>query len=325
MIARIAIAAVTLACACDPLAHAAEIAYPVRPIRLVVTSAPGGNVDIVSRVTGQYLTEALGQPVLVDNKPGANSMLATEYTARSAPDGYTLVVVSNAHATNPTLVSKMPYDTLKDLASVSLLSTQSNVLILYPGVAANSVKELIALAKARPGDLFYGSSGNGSSANLAGELFNSMAATRITQVPYKGTAQILNDVISGRIQLSFSSLTSVLPHYKAGRLKALGLTGVRRAAAAPEIPTIAEAGVPGYRSINWLAMLAPAATPRPVIAILNRTIVQRWNMPETQARFAGLGADPRASSPEELDQFIREEISMWGKIIKDAGIKVDLE
>jgi tripartite-type tricarboxylate transporter receptor subunit TctC len=304
---------------------AADDDYPSRPVRLIATSAAGGNLDITARLTAQFLGETLKQQFIVDNKPGANSMLATEFTVRSAPDGYTLVVVSNAHSTNPTLVAKMPYDTLKDLASISVLTTQSNILIVNTEVPAKSVRELVALAKAKPGELFYGSSGNGSSGNLAAELFNGLAGTKITQVPYKGTAQLINDVISGRIQLSFSSLTSVLPNIKAGKLRALGSTGVKRSPAAPDIPTIAEAGVPGYRSVNWTGLLGPAAVPRPVIAKLNRTVVQRWATPEVQAKFTALGADARASSPEEMDDFIREEIKTWAKVIKDANIKVDLD
>ena len=299
--------------------------YPVRPIRLIVTAAAGGNADTVARLTGQFLSEGLRQAVVIDNRPGANSMLATEMTVRAAPDGYTLVLVSNAHATNPSLVSRMPYDTLKDLAPVSLLATTSNVLVINPSVGVSSIKDLIAMARAKPGQLNYGSSGNGSSANLAAELFNSLAGVRITQVPYKGTAQLLTDVISGQIQLSFSSMASIMPYVKTGKLRALGTTGVKRSAAAPDVPTIAEAGVPGYRSINWNGLLAPAATPKPVIATLNREIVRQFKTPAAQERFASVGIEALSGTPAEFDKFIREEIRQWGKVIKAAGIKVDLE
>jgi tripartite-type tricarboxylate transporter receptor subunit TctC len=292
---------------------------------MIVTAAAGGNADTVARITGHYLTEGLHRPVVIDNRPGANSMLATELTVRAAPDGYTLVLVSNAHATNPSLVSKMPYDTLRDLAPISLLATTSNVLVVNPAVGANSVKELVAIAKAKPGQLNYGSSGNGSSANLAAELFNSLAGVRISQVPYKGTSQLLTDVISGQIQLSFSSMASVLPHIRSGKLKALGVTGTKRSGAAPEVPTIAEAGVPGYRSINWNGLLAPAATPKNIIITLNREIVKQFKTAEAQERFASVGIEPLYGTPAEFDAFIREEIRQWAKVIKQAGIKVDLE
>ena len=231
----------------------------------------------------------------------------------------------SGNATNPSLVSRMPYDTLKDLAPVSLLATTSNVLVINPSVGVSSIKDLIAMARAKPGQLNYGSSGNGSSANLAAELFNSLAGVRITQVPYKGTAQLLTDVISGQIQLSFSSMASIMPHVKTGKLRALGTTGVKRSAAAPDVPTIAEAGVPGYRSINWNGLLAPAATPKPVIATLNREIVRQFKTPAAQERFASVGIEALSGTPAEFDKFIREEIRQWGKVIKAAGIKVDLE
>ena len=321
---KVCVTVLVLAAAFSGYGRAADD-YPVRPIRLIVTAAAGGNADTVVRLTGQFLSEGLRQAVVIDNRPGANSMLATEMTVRAAPDGYTLVLVSNAHATNPSLVSRMPYDTLKDLAPVSLLATTSNVLVINPSVGVSSIKDLIAMARAKPGQLNYGSSGNGSSANLAAELFNSLAGVRITQVPYKGTAQLLTDVISGQIQLSFSSMASIMPHVKTGKLRALGTTGVKRSAAAPDVPTIAEAGVPGYRSINWNGLLAPAATPKPVIATLNREIVRQFKTPAAQERFASVGIEALSGTPAEFDKFIREEIRQWGKVIKAAGIKVDLE
>ena len=321
---KVCVTVLVLAAAFSGYGRAADD-YPVRPIRLIVTAAAGGNADTVARLTGQFLSEGLRQAVVIDNRPGANSMLATEMTVRAAPDGYTLVLVSNAHATNPSLVSRMPYDTLKDLAPVSLLATTSNVLVINPSVGVSSIKDLIAMARAKPGQLNYGSSGNGSSANLAAELFNSLAGVRITQVPYKGTAQLLTDVISGQIQLSFSSMASIMPYVKTGKLRALGTTGVKRSAAAPDVPTIAEAGVPGYRSINWNGLLAPAATPKPVIATLNREIVRKFKTPAAQERFASVGIEALSGTPAEFDKFIREEIRQWGKVIKAAGIKVDLE
>ena len=321
---KVCVTVLVLAAAFSGYGRAADD-YPVRPIRLIVTAAAGGNADTVARLTGQFLSEGLRQAVVIDNRPGANSMLATEMTVRAAPDGYTLVLVSNAHATNPSLVSRMPYDTLKDLAPVSLLATTSNVLVINPSVGVSSIKDLIAMARAKPGQLNYGSSGNGSSANLAAELFNSLAGVRITQVPYKGTAQLLTDVISGQIQLSFSSMASIMPYVKTGKLRALGTTGVKRSAAAPDVPTIAEAGVPGYRSINWNGLLAPAATPKPVIATLNREIVRQFKTPAAQERFASVGIEALSGTPAEFDKFIREEIRQWGKVIKAAGIKVGLE
>ncbi len=242
-----------------PPAKAAEI-YPVRPIRLIIPYAPGGNADIQGRYVAERLTGALGKQVVVDNRPGANSIIGTDLVVHAPADGYTLLIVASAHAVNPSIVSKLPYDTLKDLQPISLVGSTPLIFVANPGLPANNLKELIALAKSRPGGLNYGSSGNGSPANLAGELFNLMAGVKLVHVPYKGTAAAATDVMSGQIQVGFPSMTSVMPLVKAGKLKAYAITAPRRSALAPELPTMAEAGVTDYEASIWNGLLAPAGT-----------------------------------------------------------------
>lgn len=299
--------------------------YPSRPIRLIVPYAAGGNADIVGRLIGQRLGEHLGQQLVIDNRGGANSIIGTAAAAKAPPDGYTILVVAPAIATNPSMVRELPYDTLRDLAPISLVGSTPIILVAHPSLPARTLKELFALAKARPGQLNYASSGHGSPANLAGALMNLMAGINLVHVTYKGTAQATNDVIAGHMHLAFPSMTSVLPHVKAGKLKALGMTGLKRSQLAPDIPTVAEGGLPGYQASIWNGVLAPAATPKPVIARLNAGIVSVLNSPETRNRFAGLGADVESSSPEEFGAFIESETKKWARVIKESGIRVDLE
>lgn len=306
-----------------PLAKAAEI-YPVRPIRLIIPYAPGGNADIQGRYVAERLTGALGKQVVIDNRPGANSIIGTDLAVHAPADGYTLLIVASAHAVNPSIVSKLPYDTLKDLQPISLVGSTPLIFVANPGLPANNLKELIALAKSRPGGLNYGSSGNGSPANLAGELFNLMAGVKLVHVPYKGTAAAATDVMSGQIQVGFPSMTSVMPLVKAAKLKAYAITAPKRSALAPELPTMAEAGVPGYEASIWNGLLAPAGTPQAIVKRINQAAVQSLNSPEARKRYAEIGADVLYCSPEEFDAFIRSEMTKWSKVIRDSGMRVDL-
>ncbi len=297
--------------------------YPARPIRLIVPYAPGGNADIMGRVVGQRLAEALGQPVVIDNRPGANSIIGTEIAARSAPDGHTLLLVAVGHATNPSLLKKLPYDTLRDLAPIGLTGSTPIVLVASFGFPVDSIKSLIAFAKTRPGQINFATSGTGSPGHMAGALFNMMTGVTLTHVPYKGTAQATTDVIAGHIQSGLPSLTSVLPHIRSGKLKALGITAAQRSPLAPELPTIAEAGVPGYQANIWNGLLAAGATPRPIIARLHRELVRQLTLPETRERYASLGADVLTSTPEEFGAFIRAEIAKWQRVIKASGMQTN--
>jgi len=306
-----------------PLAKAAEI-YPVRPIRLIIPYAPGGNADIQGRYVAERLTAALGKQVVVDNRPGANSIIGTDLAVHSPADGYTLLIVASAHAVNPSIVSKLPYDTLKDLQPISLVGSTPLIFVANSGLPANNLKELVALAKSRPGGLNYGSSGNGSPANLAGELFNLMAGVKLVHVPYKGTAAAATDVMSGQIQVGFPSMTSVMPLVKAGKLKAYAITAAKRSALAPELPTMAEAGVPGYEASIWNGLLAPAGTPKAIVQRINQATVQSLNSSEARKRYAAIGADVLYCSPQEFDAFIRSEMTKWSKVIRESGMRVDL-
>jgi tripartite-type tricarboxylate transporter receptor subunit TctC len=316
---------------CLPLIAAASAmpalaaqSYPTRPIRMVVPFAPGGNADIQSRYMAERLTDVLGKQVVVDNRPGANAMIGTGIVVQSPPDGYTLLFVSSGHAVNPAVVSKMPYDTLKQLQPISLVGSTPLLFVAHPSVPANSVKEIIALGRAKPGTLNYGSSGNGSPANLAGALFETMTKVKLVHVPYKGTAQATIEVMAGQIQLAFPSLTSVLPHVKAGKLKAYSITALRRSALAPEVPTTAEAGVPGYEASIWNGILTVAGTPAPIVTRLNQAIVQVLKSSQTAEHYARIGADPLHTSPAEFDAFIRSEMKKWATVVREANIRTDL-
>ena len=300
--------------ACLPLA--VQAAYPDRPIRMVVPYGAGGNADILARLVGGKLADALGQSVVIDNRPGASGLMGSEIVARmSAPDGYTLLWVANGHATNPSTVKKMPFDTLKDLASISLTSSTPMLLVVHNGLPADNMKSLIAYAKTRAGQINYATSGNGSPNNLAGELLNSMAGIKLTHVAYKSTPQATVDVIGGHVHSAMASLTSVLPHVRAQKLKALGTTGAKRSTLAPDVPAIAET-VPGYQAEIWNGLLAPGATPKPIIKRLNEATVAILKTSEIRERYAAIGAELRSSTPEEFDAFTRNEMAKWDKIMR---------
>ena len=300
-------------------------AFPGRPVRLIVPYAPGGNADIMARLLAQRLGDNLRQQVVVDNRPGASGVIGTELAVKSAPDGQTLVLVASSFATNPALIRDLPYDTQRDLAPVSLVGSTPLILAAFPGLPAATVKELLALAKAKPGQLNYASSGNGSPANLAGALLNYMTGANIVHVTYKGTAQATTDVLGGHVQLAYPSMTAALPYVRSGKLKALGMTGLQRSPLAPEVPTVAEAGVAGYQASIWNGVLAPAATPPAIVARLHAELVRVLSSAETRERFAAMGAEAAHSTPDEFRAFTAAEQTKWAKVIRESGIRVELD
>ncbi len=306
-----------------PGAAALAQSYPAKPIRIVVPYLAGGAADVVARLVAQKMTESLGQTVLVDNRAGGAANIGSDFVAKSPPDGYTLLMGSPANVVNVSLFAKMPYDILKDLAPVTLMGTSANILIVHPSLPVKSVKELIAFAKARPGQLTYASSGNASSNHLSGELFRSLAHVDLVHVPYKGGGPAITDLLGGQVTMYFSSLPGALPFVHSGKLHALGVTSAKRAAAAPELPTIAEAGLPGYAFVAWHALLAPAGTPQAVIDKLNAEVVRIVTSPDTKSRLENQGVDVVGGTPAGLAAFLREEIAKCAKLVKLAGIKVD--
>lgn len=306
-----------------PTTHAAESSYPVRPLRIIVPQSAGGSTDLVARLVAQKLTDALGQAVVVDNRPGAGSIIGTDLVAKANPDGYTLLVVASSITLNPTLHKNLPFDPIRDLAPISQLSAFPNMLVTHPAVPVKSVQELIAYAKANPGKLNYGSSGAATGTHLSAELFKLMTGVQMVHVPYKGGAPAVTALLGGQVQLNFATLPSVLPHVKSGRLRALGVTTTKRSPAAPEVPTIAEAGVPGYDHAPWNGMLAPARTPKAVIARLNGEVAKATHTAEMRSALLQEGAEPVGNTPEAFGTIIREETAKWAKVIRAAGIEAD--
>ena len=303
-------------------AQIAAAAYPEKPVRLIVPSVPGGGTDATMRILAPKLGELLGQSVIIDNRGGAAGNIGAEAAARAAPDGYTLLAVIASHTINPHLMAKVPFDLERDFAPISLAVTLPNVLVSNPSLPVKTVKELIAFTKARPGQLQYASAGFGSNPHLMMELFTSMAGIKMVHVPYKGAGPAFTDVIAGHVHMMAGNILSALPHIRSKRIRAYGVTSAVRSHGAPEIPTIAEAGVPGYEAVQWFGLLAPAGTPRDVIAKLHGTVVQTLNDPVLNKRFVNDGADPRPSkSPEEFAAFMRAEYKKWGQVVKAAGIK----
>lgn len=299
-------------------------AYPNKPIRLICPFPPGGAVDIASRAAAHTLSQLLGQPVTVDNRPGAGGNIGAEITAKSAPDGYTLLMTtSGIMAINPALYSKIPFDSIKDFAPISMLVSLNNVLVLHPSVPAKSVQEVVAMAKAQPGKLTYASSGNGTSIHLSGELFKTMAGVDMLHIPYKGSAPAVTDLLAGQVNMMFDNIPSSLPHIKAGKLRALAVTGAKRSPQLPDLPTIAEAGITGYDSYVWFGVVAPAGTPPEIIARLNAALVKTAATPAFRDRLTEQGYEVLSSTPEQMANNIRGEIAKWGKIVKASGAKVD--
>jgi len=296
--------------------------YPAKPVRIVVPLVPGGNLDIVARAVAQRLGEGLGQQVIVENRPGASSLVGTQFVAKSAPDGYTLLAMANTFASVPAVIAKPGYDPIKDFTGVSMTCKVPQVLVVTPTLPAKSVKELIALAKARPGELSYGSSGNGSTGHFAAELFNQRAGLKLLHVPYKGNAQALVDIMAGQIMLMFDQVSTSAPQVKAGKLRALGVTSRTPSSLFPGVPTIDEAGVKGYEAITFNGLLAPAGTPREVLARLQGEVAKAVTVPALRNSFLERGVELSAStSPEEFTTYIRSQVAESAKVARNAGIK----
>jgi tripartite-type tricarboxylate transporter receptor subunit TctC len=314
-------AAVTSGILTVPAQAQAQSSYPNRPVRVVVPFVPGGSTDIIGRTVAQKLSEAWGQSVLVDNRGGGATIMGTEIVAKAPPDGYTLLIASASFTTKMSLVDKLPYDTQADFTPITLINTTPLVLVVSPNSPAKTVKDLIALAKAKPGQLNYGSSGMGGSNHLSGELFAAMAGIQASHVPYKGNAPALTDLMGGRVDFIFNGATAVMPLVKAGKLRALGVTSRERAGAAPDLPTMDESGLKGYSAVAFNGIVAPARTPRDIIARINADAVKGIHSADTRERLKADGSDPVGSTPEQFAAFLKEEMGKWAKIIKDNGIR----
>jgi tripartite-type tricarboxylate transporter receptor subunit TctC len=307
--------------ACSISASAQQ--YPSKPIKMLVPFPAGGTVDFFARVISTKLSEVLGQPILVENRAGAGGNIAAEAVAKSAPDGYTLLMGSEIVAINTSLYSKLGYDPVKDLAPITLVGTVPNILIVSPSVAANSVKELIALAAKNSGKLSYASTGVGTSSHLSSELFKSMSGTELLHVPYKGGPPAIADLIGGQVNMMFINMPTGLAHVKSGKVRILGVSSLRRVAQLPDVPTVDESGLKGYETYAWSGLYAPAGTPREIIIRLNSEIVKILKMPGVREQLAGQGAEPVGDSPEEFGRFTRAEIAKWAQIIKTSGAKIE--
>jgi tripartite-type tricarboxylate transporter receptor subunit TctC len=299
-------------------------AWPTKPVKWVVPFAPGGTTDILARTIGEKLAVALGQPVIVENKPGAGGGLGADFVAKSAPDGYTVLGGTiSTNAINATLYKELPYDPVKDFVPITLIARVPNMLVVNNDVPAKTVAELIALMKKNPGKYTFASSGNGTSQHLSGELFKGMAGVDMQHIPYKGSPPALQDVMGGSVTMTFDNITTAWPLAKGGKLRALGVTTARRSPAAPEVPTIAEAGVTGYEIGSWQGVFAPAGTPPAIVKRLNAEIVKIINLPEVQEKLLVLGAEPVGNSSEEFTVFVKAEVVKWGDVVKKSGARVD--
>lgn len=297
--------------------------WPNRPIRMIVPYTPGGYTDLMARLVGQKVADALGQTIVFENKPGANAIIGTDVVAKAAPDGYTFGTVIAAHSVNPTLNPKLPYDTLKDLTYVTLMSSAPLIMIAHPSLPANNVKELIALAKSKPGELNFASSGIGAAAHLTMEMFKSRTGTNMQHIPYKGTAGALQDLVGGQINVMFDIIGPLMPQVKSGNAKALAVTSKERVPAAPDVPTMAEQGVPDFISGTWAGIVAPAGTPKEIVDRVAAEAKKALADPALQAKLADQGIVAVGSTPEEFRAFVVEEIARWGKVVKDANIKIE--
>ncbi len=302
---------------------AAAQSYPSRPVRMIIPAGPSGGVDTIARLVGQTLTTALGQPVVMDNRPGAGTMLASEITAKSPPDGYTVLMATSSHAINGGIHKTLPYDPLNDFAAVALVATLSQVIVAHPSLPVKSVKDLIALARRRPGELLLASSGTGSGTHLAAELFMSMAHVRFTHVPYKSGSAAMVDLIGGHVQLMISNTINAMPHVKAGRLNAVAITSPARSRLYPQLPTVSESGLPGFQAEVWYGMLAPARTPADVIARLNRETVAILTTNDVRDKLAAQGADVVASTPAEFAEVIRRDLQKWSRVATSIHLQID--
>jgi len=323
---NVTLRAALLALACVTVTAGAQAqggGYPVKPIRLIVPYVAGGPSDLFARAVGQLLTEAWGQPVVIDNRPGASGNVGVLASVRSPADGYTLNTVSIAFAVSPAMDSKLGYDPVKDLAPVSLLASINNILVVHPTVPVKSVKELIAFAAARPGQVTFASGGAGGAQHLAGELFSNLANVKMTHIPYKGSAPGVTALIGGETMIGFADMVITLPHVKSGRLRALAVTGSQRSSLMPDLPTIAESGLPGYSVTAWFGLLAPAATPADIVTRISAEIQKGFKTAQMRERFSAMGADPVGNSPGQFAAFLKTEMAKWAKLVKAAGIHAE--
>jgi tripartite-type tricarboxylate transporter receptor subunit TctC len=294
--------------------------YPVRPVRLIVPFPPAGGTDIVARLMGQALTETFGQQFVVDNRPGAASTIGASIAAKAAPDGYTLLFVTASYAISASFYKKLPYDPVKDFTAISRIASGPLLFVVHPSLKVDSIKELVALAKKRPGKLYYASGGAGGINHLAGELFNSLAGTQIVHVPYKGAGPAMIGVMSGEAQMMIATLGSALPHVKSGKLKALAVGSERRATILPDLPTVAESGVPGYGAENSYGLVAPHGTPPHIVNLLHRQISEAVSMDDTRSKLLKLGFEPTIATPDEFSAYLKREIAKWRQVLKKAGL-----
>src|SRR3954452_268215 len=297
--------------------------YPSHPVKVIVPYAVGGSADVYGRVLAAKLSEAMGEPFVIENRPGGGAVIGTDAVAKAAPDGYTILVMSNTHTVNETLIPKKPYDLMRDLAPITGINSQDLLLVAAPGVKANNLREVIALAKKEPGKLNYASSGPGTPYHMAGELFKYMAGVDIVHVPHKGSDQARTAVLGGQVQMMFDAITTMAGQARAGKVHALGTTGKARSTVMPEVPTISEAGVPGYEATIWLGLMAPAGTPRPVLEKLNAEVNKIINASDVKETWGKQGAVPMGMPVDEFGRFLREDIEKWSKLVKATGMKVD--
>lgn len=301
----------------------AQTDYPTRPIRIIVAFTPGGTTDIIARILGRKMTEAWGQPVIIENRPGAGGNLGSEIVAKSPPDGYTLLIGSvGPLAINATLYPKMPYDNLKDFAPVSLVAAVSNMLVVHPSVPVKTVQELVALAKAKPGELNYGSTGNGTTGHLSGELLNDQAGIKLVHIPYRGAVAV-NDLLGGQVQLMFATIPSVIQHVKVGSLRAVAVTSNKRIPAVADVPTIAESGYPQFEASSWYGITAPTGTPDAIVRKLSAEIDKIINLPDINEQLVSQGAEPIGGTPEAFGAYMKSETEKWAKVLKASGIKLE--
>lgn len=320
---RTLLSAAALYALAPPQVFAQASGWSNRPVRFVVPFAAGGTTDIVARMISQHLTRILGTQLVVDNRPGANGILGSDIVAKAPGDGHTMLIVAPGHASNVSLYKKLPYDTLTDFEPVSLLLTQPSLLVVHPSVPVKNLRELLKLAKESPGSVTYGSGGSGSSQHLAMAMLADMAGVELTHVPYRGSAPAEADLLGGQVKMMFASMVSVLPQVRGGRLKALAVSSPQRSAAAPDIPTMAEAGVPGYAAVAWAGLLLPKGTPASMVITLNAAVSRIMNEPDVKSRLGDLGAEFAPNSPADFNQFIRAEIDRWSQVIQRANLKVD--
>ncbi|MBV9630433.1 MAG: tripartite tricarboxylate transporter substrate binding protein [Xanthobacteraceae bacterium] len=309
--------------ACLTCAGASAEDYPNRPVKIIVPFGAGGPADLYARVLAQHLSDTLKQSFIVEDRPGAGSVIGTDAVAKSAPDGYTLLAMSNTHTTNESLLPNKPFQLMRDFVAVTPINSSDLVMVVHPSVPANNLQEFIALAKAKPGELNYASSGPGTPYHMAGELFKAMSGTDIVHVPHKGSGEARNSVLGGHVQMMFDAVPTMAENIKSGQVRALGVSGTKRSAVLPDVPTIAEAGVPGYESTIWLGLMAPIGTPKPIVDKLNTEIATIMRRPDVVQSWAAQGAEPTFMTPEEFQAFLRQDIEKWAKVVKVSGAKVE--